>query len=99
MLLTKTQKTEKAQLILKTPFDSSNNSGAIDVRMGGSVLEKKSFKILGVSFYSKLYWGYYIVSRSSSNKIGALLFGSINLPYRLAWNTVLMSEWVHLAAN
>ena len=36
-------------------FDRLNNSGAVDVKMDGSVLnEKSSFKILGVSFSSKL---------------------------------------------
>ena len=34
-------------------FDLSNNSGAIDVKIDGSVLEEKSyFKILGLSFPS-----------------------------------------------
>ena len=36
-------------------FDRLNNSGAVHVKMDGSVLnEKSSFKILGVSFSSKL---------------------------------------------
>ena len=38
-------------------FDQSNNSGAIDVKMDGSVLEEKSsFKILGFTFCPKLDW-------------------------------------------
>ena len=38
-------------------FDWSNNTGAIDVKMDGSVLEEKSsFKMLGLSFSSKLDW-------------------------------------------
>ena len=42
----------KAQLF---SFDQSNNSGTIDVKMNGSVLEEKSFfKKLGLSFTSKL---------------------------------------------
>ena len=42
----------KTQLIL---FDRSNNTGSIDVKIGGSVLEgKSSFKMLGLSFSSKL---------------------------------------------
>ena len=42
----------KTQLIL---FDRSNNAGSIDVKIGGSVLEgKSSFKMLGLSFSSKL---------------------------------------------
>ena len=39
-------------------FDWSNNTGAIDVKMDGSVLEEKSsFKMLGLTFPSKLDWG------------------------------------------
>ena len=44
----------KIQLV---SFDQSKNTGAIDVKMGGSVLEEKSFfKILGLSASSKLDW-------------------------------------------
>ena len=39
--------------------DRSNNTGAIDVKMDGCVLGKKSsFNILGLSFSSKLDWGF-----------------------------------------
>ena len=42
----------KIQLVL---FDQSNNNSAIDVKMDGSVLEEKlSFKMLGLTFFSKL---------------------------------------------
>ena len=42
---------EKNQLFL---FERSNNTGAIDVKMDGSVLEEKpSFKMLGLTFSSK----------------------------------------------
>ena len=45
----------KTQLV---SFDRSNNNGSIDVKMGGSILEEKSlFKILGLTFSSKLDWG------------------------------------------
>ena len=45
----------KTRLVL---FDWSNNTGAIDVKMDGSVLEEKSsFKMLGLTFSVKLYWG------------------------------------------
>ena len=38
--------------------DRSNNIGAIDVKMDGSVLEEKLFfEILGLTVSSKLYWG------------------------------------------
>ena len=44
-------------------FDQSNNTGAIDVKMDGSVIEEKSsFKMLGLTVSSKLGWGCYIVS-------------------------------------
>ena len=50
----------KTQLVL---FDRSNNTGTIDVKMDGSVLEEKSsFKILGLTFSSKLDWGSYTLS-------------------------------------
>ena len=43
----------KTQLV---QFDRSNNTGAIDVKMDRSVLEEKSsFKMLGLTFSSKLY--------------------------------------------
>ena len=47
--------TGKTQLV---SFDRSNNNGSIDVKMDGSVLEEKSsFKMLGLTFSSKLDWG------------------------------------------
>ena len=63
----------KTQLV---SFDRSSNTGAIDVKMDGSVLEKKSsFKMLGLTFLSKLDWGCYIISiaKTVSKKIGALI--------------------------
>ena len=64
---------EKTQLVL---FDRSNNSGSIAVKMGGSILEEKSsFKMLGLTFSSKLDWGSYIISiaKLASKKIGVLI--------------------------
>ena len=61
--------TGKTQLV---SFDRSKNTGAIDVKMDGSVLEEKSsFKMLGLTFSSKLDWGSYIVfiAKTASNKI------------------------------
>ena len=50
----------KTQLIL---FDRSNNTGAINVKMGWSVHEEKSsFKMLRFTFSSKLDSGSYIIS-------------------------------------
>ena len=44
-------------------FDWSNNTGSIDVKMDGSILEENSsFKILKLTFSSKLDWCSYIVS-------------------------------------
>ena len=63
----------KTQLV---SFGWSNNTGAIDVKMDGSVLhEKSSFKMLCLTFSSKLDWGSYIISiaRTTSKKIGALI--------------------------
>ena len=48
----------KTQLV---SFERSNNTGAIQVKIDGSVLEEKSFfKMLGLTFFSKVYWGSYI---------------------------------------
>ena len=50
----------KTQLVL---FDRYNNNGSIDVKMGGSILEENSsFKMLRLTFSSKLDWGSYIIS-------------------------------------
>ena len=59
---------EKTQLV---SFDRSDNTGAINVKMDGSVLEKKSsFKIVALTFSCKLDWGSYIISvaKTASNK-------------------------------
>ena len=68
----------KTQLV---SFDRSNNTGAIDVKMDESVLEEKSsFRMLGLTFSSKLDWGSYIISiaKTTSKKIRALI-RSMNL--------------------
>ena len=64
---------EKTQLV---SFDWSNNNGAVDVKMDGSVLEEKlSFKMLVLTFSSKVDCGSYIISiaKIDSKKIGALV--------------------------
>ena len=64
----------KTQLV---SFDWSNNIVWVDVEIDGSVLdEKSSFKMLGLTFSSKLDWGSYILSiaETTSKKIGALIF-------------------------
>ena len=65
--------TGKTQLV---SFDRSKNTGAIHVKIDGSILEEKtSFKMLGLTFSSKLNWCSYIVSvaKTASKKIGALI--------------------------
>ena len=100
----------KSQLL---SFDQSNNNGSIDVNIDGSALEEKSsFKILGLTFSSKLDWGSSITSiaKTVSKKTGALICSisffllkllciSINLPYTQVWNSVVMSGLVSLVAT
>ena len=53
-------KAGKTQLVL---FDRSDNNDSNDVKIYGSVLEEKSsFKMLGLTFFSKLDRGSYIIS-------------------------------------
>ena len=70
----------KTQLV---SFDQSNNNGSIDVKMDGFVLEEKSsFKMLGLTFSSKLDWGSYIifVAKTASKKISFTLFYEVLSP-------------------
>ena len=63
----------KSQLVLCDWFD---NTGVIDVKMDGSILEyKSSFKKLGMTFCSKLDWGSCTISiaKTTYKKIGALI--------------------------
>ena len=63
----------KTQLVL---FDWSNNNGSLDVKVNRSVSEEEpSFKMLGLTFSSKLDWGSYIISiaKTASKKTGALI--------------------------
>ena len=78
--------------------------------MDGSVIkEKLSFKMLMLTFSSKLDWGWYII-RVSSRKLQPwfvlwsflllrLLCISINLPYCHAWNAAVISGLVLLVAS
>ena len=97
----------KTQLVF---FHRSNNTGAIDVKMNGSVLEEKSsFKMLLLTFSSKLDWGSYIISiaKTTSKKIRALIRSMKILSPEVAqylfkstiWNTVVMSGLVPLVAT
>ena len=94
-------------------FDQSYNTGAIDVKMDGSVLDEKlSCKMLWLTFSSKLDWGSYIISiaETASKKIGALIRSRsfflprflcipTNLPYDHACNTVVVSGLVLLVPS
>ena len=62
----------KTQLVL---FDQSDNTGSIDVKMDGSVLEEKlSLKMLRLTFSSKLGWDFYIIfiAKTASKKIALI---------------------------
>ena len=64
---------EKTQLVW---FDWSNNTVASDVKINGSVLEERPFfKILQLTFFSKLDWGCYIIFivKTAPQKIGTLI--------------------------
>ena len=65
--------TGKSQLV---SFDQSNNTGAVDVKMNGSVLEEKlSLKMLGLTFFSILDRGPYIITiAKTASKIWSLDF-------------------------
>ena len=66
-------KAGKTQLVL---YDRSKNTGAIDVKMDGSVLEENHpFKTLGLTFSYKLDWRSDIISvaKTATKKIGALI--------------------------
>ena len=57
-------------------FDRSNDTGAIDVKMDGSVLEdNSSFIMLGLTFSSKLDLGSYFISiaKTTSSIFGAVI--------------------------
>ena len=68
-------------------FDESNKNGLIDAKMDGSVLEgKSSFKMLELTFSSKLDWSSYIISiaKTASKKIGALILPMMFLSPEIA---------------
>ena len=81
-------------------FDQSNNTGSIDVKMDGSVLEEKSsFKMLELTFSSKLDWDPYIISiaKTASKKIGALICSMFFSPKVALSGTNLGKKSVHLS--
>ena len=93
-------------------FDQSGNTCAIDEEMDESVLEEKSsFKMLVLTFSSKLDWGYNIsIAKMASKKFGALIrsvkFLSPDVAlylykstYAHAWHTVVTSGLLPLVAT
>ena len=98
----------KTQLVL---FNRCHNTGVIDVKSDGFVLEgQTSAKMLGLFFSSKLNWGSYIfsIAKLLARKLELsfalwsffflrFLFICINLQYSCAWNTIAMFRLVLLA--
>ena len=92
-------------------FDRSDNSGNIDMKMYGSLLEKKNhiLRYWDCFFSCELNRASYIVfiAKTASKKIGILIrttkffflrlpFITINLPYALARNIVVIFRLVLL---
>ena len=100
----------KTQLVL---LKWSNNSGSIDVRMDGSVIEEKSsFKMLRLTFSCKSDWDSQNISipKTASKKIGTLIRSMKFVSPEVAlyiyistichvWNTVVKSGLVLLVAT
>ena len=89
-------------------FGQSKNTGSIDVKMDGSVLEEKLR--WGLTFSSKLDWGSHIISiaKTASKEIGVLIRSMKFLPpefplykstYVHEWNTVVMSGLASLVGT
>ena len=69
----------KTQLV---SFDRSSDTGAVDVKMDGSILEEKSsFMMMGLTFSSKFDWGSYIISiaKTASKNWSLDLFYEVSL--------------------
>ena len=95
----------KTQLI---SLDWSTNTDAIDVETNRSFLEKKpSFKMLALTFSSKLKWSSYIISiaKTASKKIGdfihSMKFLSPNVALYLYKSTIqsCMKYCCHICAG
>ena len=89
-----------------------NPIGTNDILDIHKYVMKTSFKMLELTFSSKLDWGSYIVSiaKTASKKIGALIRSMkflspevalylYNLPYSHVWNTAVMFGLVLLVAT
>ena len=88
-------------------LDWCNNTGAIDVKMDGSVLEETSyFKMLGLTFSSKLDWDSYMIciTKSAARKIAAFIrfvkfFSPEVALFLYAWSTTVKSGLVLLVVT
>ena len=79
-------------------YDRSNNSGDIDVKIDGSVLEEKSsFTMLGPFSSPKLDWGSYTVSIVKT--VPKKKFLSPEVALYLYLNTIVMSGQVFQAVS
>ena len=93
---------EKTQLV---SFYRSINNGSIDVKMGGSVIEEKSyFKMLGLTLSSKLDWGSFIISsaKTASKKTGALIHSMKFLSLEVAlylYKSTIYHAWMEYSCH
>ena len=95
----------KTQLV---SFVRSNNTGAIGVKMDWFVLvEKSSFKMLGLTFLSKLVWDFHIISiaKLASKKFGAFICSMKFLSFEVALYLcksmiqLCLEYWCHVWAS
>ena len=76
----------KTQLV---SFDQSNNTDTIDVKMDESVLEEESyFKMMGLTFSSKLNWSSYIIPIAKTSLIRSMKFFSLEVDLCLYKSTI-----------
>ena len=78
-------------------FDQSDNTGAIDLKMDGYVLEEKtSFEMLKLTFSSKLVCGSYVISiaKTASKKFRALICPMKFFPPEIAFYLYKSHIWV-----
>ena len=77
-------------------LEQSNNTGAIDVKMDGSVYEEKtSLKMLELTFSFKLDWGSYIIciAKTASKKITYLIHSVKSLSPEVALYLYKSTTW------
>ena len=86
----------KTQLVF---FGHSSNFGAIDMKMDGSVLDEKSFKILRLFFSSKLDWESNIatIAKIAFNEIEAMICFMMFLLFEVVLH--LQKSFIHTSWN